>query len=42
MAELCTMTDEQKALADVDHDGSITVLDATVIQRYLAELIEKF
>ena len=28
--------------ADVDGDGSITVQDATLIQQYLAELIEKF
>ena len=42
IADLVDSTDEQTALADVTHDGKITMLDVTTMQKFTAELIEKF
>ncbi len=36
------MSNEQKASADVNGDGSVSVLDATLIQKYIAGLITEF
>ena len=40
-AALVTLTDDQKAAADADQDGSVTLVDVTAIQRYLAGLKHK-
>ena len=37
-ASIRTLTDEQKAAADADLDGDMTLVDVTVLQRYLAQL----
>lgn len=36
------MSNKQKASADVNNDGSVSVLDATLIQKYIAGLITEF
>lgn len=38
-AELITLTDAQRTAADVNKDGKVDVLDATMIQEYLVELV---
>lgn len=42
VAELITLTDEQRRAADTDGDGAITISDATQIQKYVAEIIDHF
>ena len=41
IAHLEDLTDQQKRLADVDGDGEITILDATEIQKMLANVKNK-
>lgn len=40
-AKMITLSDDQKAAADADQDGSVTLVDVTAIQRYLAGLKHK-
>ena len=40
LAELITLTPEQKAAADTNADGKVDINDATQIQKYLAELVD--
>jgi hypothetical protein len=40
-ARLIVLSKEQVALGDVDGDGRITAVDANIIRRYIAKLIEK-
>ena len=40
-AKLVVLSEEQVALGDVDGDGRITAVDANIIRRYIAKLIEK-
>ena len=40
-AEYIELDEIQQLAGDVDHDGAVTVSDATLIQRYLAEFIDK-
>lgn len=42
LADLITLTDNQKISADVNGDGEVTVVDATIIQKYIAGLCESF
>lgn len=35
-ASMTDFTDEQIAMADVDKDGNATILDVTLLQRYLS------
>lgn len=39
LANLVTFDDEQIAVADTNGDGSVTIADATQIQKYLAGLV---
>ena len=41
-AETIVPSDEQRAAADVNKDGSVDVTDATLIQMYAAEVIKEF
>ena len=36
------LTAEQREAADTDGDGKITISDATMIQKYIAEIIDHF
>ena len=42
VVDLETLTDVQTLAADVDGDGFVTVIDATIIQRYIAEMPVKY
>ncbi|MGN0551253.1 MAG: dockerin type I domain-containing protein [Acutalibacteraceae bacterium] len=37
-----SLNEYQNKLADVNKDGSVSIIDATQIQKYLAGLIDKF
>ena len=39
LAEIITLNDAQKRAADTDGDGQIKIVDATEIQKYIAEMI---
>lgn len=41
-AELELLDDNQCTYADVNGDGKVSVIDATLIQKYSAELISEF
>ena len=36
------LSDEAVAVADIDKDGNINIDDATLIQKYIAEIITSF
>ena len=40
MAERITLNDQARKNADVNLDGSVNVLDETLLQKYLAGMIE--
>lgn len=42
IADITTMTSAQIAAADVDHDGYVTINDATLIQKYIVGLVDSF
>ena len=37
---MISLNDDQKKAADTNGDGNITIDDATMIQKYVAELID--
>lgn len=41
LAEFEKLTDEQLAVADVNGDGEVDINDATYLQMYLADLVDK-
>ena len=42
LAEAVTLNEKQKELADVNGDGTVSVADVLLIQRYLAHAIAGF
>lgn len=42
IAQVVTLTDQQKTAADTDKNGKHTISDVTAIQRYVAQIISEF
>ena len=42
LAGSLTLTDSELAVADVTGDGKVKVSDATMIQKYIADIIDEF
>ena len=39
LAEINTLSNDDRAAADINNDGKIDILDVTCLQRYLAEFV---
>ncbi len=42
LADLITLTDNQKISGDINCDGEVNIVDATIIQKYIAGIYESF